>query len=90
MLNRRRILNSQFEKLSLKIILFWGMTPCSLVESYQLSGGNCYLLLQGRRLLYNKYQNKRRQIPENHTLLMHRHENIKASVYFMKLFRHLA
>ena len=35
--------------MAMKLTVFWNLTPCSLVETYQHSAGTCYLHLQCRR-----------------------------------------
>jgi hypothetical protein len=32
----------------MKILVFWDVTPCNMVDSYQQSTGTCYLYLQGK------------------------------------------
>jgi hypothetical protein len=42
-------LNVRFEVLmvvTMNTIVFWDVIPCSIAESYQCSGGTCYLCLQ--------------------------------------------
>jgi hypothetical protein len=53
----------------LKIVVFWDVTPCTLVNRYQRFGGICCLHLQGdtegsSKVFDNMYQTTRRYILE--------------------------
>jgi hypothetical protein len=65
--------------LSMKSIIFWDVTPCSLVSCNRRFGGIYRLHLQGRRNTFSKNQQVSRcHIPEDDTLHKHRCENLKS------------
>jgi hypothetical protein len=39
--------------MGIRIVVFWDMTPCNLVDRYQYFGEHCCLHLHGRRAIWN-------------------------------------
>jgi hypothetical protein len=74
----------------MKSIIFWDVTPCSLLSFNRRFGGTYRLQLHGRRNNFSKnqqvnrwqapatQQTTRRHIPEDDTLHNHRCENLKS------------
>jgi hypothetical protein len=60
--------------------VFWVVTPCSLVEVYQLFRGIIRMMEAARtsETLVNFYQTTRRYNPEDSHLRTHRRENLKS------------
>jgi hypothetical protein len=72
---------------SFKMVVFWVVAPCSLVEVYQRFRGPCIMraMMKAARTsgtLVNFYQTARRYNPEDSHLRTHRRENLKFNVQF--------
>jgi hypothetical protein len=74
-------------------MIFWDVMPWSLVESNQRFTVICFLHLQGRIVAYSYsedgsktlvriYQTTRRDTREDHSLNIHRRDNLKRKVYY--------
>jgi hypothetical protein len=79
----------------LKSIIFWDVTPCSLLICNRRFGGTYRLNLQDRRKFQQEppskqvdsQQTTRRHIPEDDTLHNHRCENLNSYTKHLLLYR---
>jgi hypothetical protein len=59
-------IDTELSSNTIKIALFLGVLPCSLVDRYQCSGGKCCLLHQGRRVSHFLLRRWGQQVPPKH------------------------